>query len=101
MTEKDKPTFMGYKTYNWGQAEQDPIVHEIRALINAQGLKIKDIAYASGVGANTISKWIYGDTRRPQFASLCAVVRAMGYDLGVIGADKVIQMPVSKKRARR
>lgn len=77
--------FGTYHTYNF--TEKDPLIDYIRTVINEYGKSIKQIADESGVGASTISNWIYGDTKRPQAAPLNAVLRACHYKLHIAKLD--------------
>jgi transcriptional regulator with XRE-family HTH domain len=77
-----------YLTYVFRKEEQDPIIDELRTLMKDTGLTVKEISEKSGLNHNTISRWINGDTRRPQYASVVAAVRAMGFDISIVQRDK-------------
>jgi transcriptional regulator with XRE-family HTH domain len=80
-----------YKSYNF--TEKDPIIDELRTVIQDSGASYKQIHDDSGVSVTTLSNWFSGETRRPQAASLNAVARALGYKLGfvLIDAASVVQ----------
>lgn len=71
-----------YKSYNF--TEKDPIIDELRTVVQGSGHTYKQISEDSGVSTQTLSAWFMGETRRPQAASLNAVARALGYKLGFV-----------------
>lgn len=87
-----------YKTYLF--KDKDPIIDLLRTVIKQTGAEFGDIAVKSGVSENTIRRWFYGDTRRPQHASVVAVARAIGYDLKLVNVgSKVALHPAMMQRA--
>jgi len=76
-----------YKSYNF--TDKDPIIDELRTVIQDSGATYKQIHEDSGVSTQTLSNWFSGETRRPQAASLNAVARALGYKLGFVAIDAV------------
>jgi hypothetical protein len=77
-----------YKSYNF--VDKDPMIDEIRTVVEKSGASYKWVNQESGVSTNTISKWFDGSTRRPQAATMNAVLRSLGYKLGVVEDHKVI-----------
>jgi hypothetical protein len=77
-----------YKSYNF--VDKDPMIDEIRTIVEQSGATYAWVHENSGVGATTISKWFDGQTRRPQAATMNAVLRSLGYKLGVVEFEKVI-----------
>jgi hypothetical protein len=71
-----------YKSYNF--VDKDPIIDEIRAIYENSGASYKWIEQESGVTSTTLSNWFSGPTKRPQAATVNAVLRALGYKLGVV-----------------
>jgi transcriptional regulator with XRE-family HTH domain len=71
-----------YKSYAF--TDKDPMIDTIRTVIQDSGETLKKISEDSGVNANTISKWLYGETKQPRAASINAVLRALGYKLEVV-----------------
>jgi transcriptional regulator with XRE-family HTH domain len=71
-----------YKSYSF--VDKDPMIDYIRTIIFDSGETLKKISEDSGVNANTISKWLYGETKQPRAASVNAVLRALGYKLEVV-----------------
>ena len=70
-----------YKSYSF--VDKDPIIDYIRTIINDSKLTLKTIAEESGVRQQTISNWLYGDTKAPQAATINAVLRALSYKLNI------------------
>lgn len=71
-----------YKSYSF--VDKDPMIDYIRTIIYESGTSLTKISDDSGVNANTISKWLYGETKQPRAASINAVLRALGYKLEVV-----------------
>jgi len=71
-----------YKSYNF--IDKDPIIDEIRTIYQDSGVNYKWIELNSGVTSTTLSAWFNGKTRKPQAATINAVLRAMGYKLGIV-----------------
>ena len=89
-----------YKSYNF--VDKDPIIDEIRTIVQDSGSTYKQIHEDSGVSANTLSAWFSGDTRKPQAATINAVLRALGYKLGIVRYEVVPLVkpaPAVKSRA--
>lgn len=70
-----------YKSYNF--VDKDPIIDEIRAIIKQENSTYEYIHIMSGVSTNTLTKWFDGSTKRPQAATVNAVLRALGYKLTI------------------
>jgi hypothetical protein len=68
-----------YKSYNF--VTKDPIIDQIRTVIQDSGATFKWIEERSGVTSQTLAKWIYGDTKKPQAATINAVLRVLGKKL--------------------
>lgn len=71
-----------YKSYSF--LEKDPIIDEIRTVYQGSGFTYKRIHEESGVTTSTLTNWFSGTTRRPQAATVNAVLRCMGYKLGIV-----------------
>jgi hypothetical protein len=87
-----------YKSYNF--LEKDPIIDEIRTVYQDSGFTYKQIHEDSGVSTSTLSSWFDGATRRPQAATVNAVLRAMGYKLGIVPYSAGVVSITARKRAR-
>ena len=62
----------------------DPVLDQIDTLIADRGVKYSYIEQHSGVTANTLRKWHRRETKRPQFATVNAVARALGAELRLV-----------------
>lgn len=71
-----------YKSYNF--IGKDPIIDEIRTIVQDHGASYKDIHEHSGVSTTTLSSWFTGPTRKPQSATINAVLRSMGWKLAPV-----------------
>lgn len=72
-----KGSILIYKTYNF--IRKDPVIDDIRGMIEDSPNSIGQIAADAGVADHTIRAWLYGKTRKPQSASIEAVGRACGF----------------------
>jgi transcriptional regulator with XRE-family HTH domain len=70
-----------YKSYNF--VDKDPMIDQVRTIVQDSHMTYKAIGEASGVRTATISKWLNGDTKKPQAATFNAVLRACGYKLSI------------------
>jgi len=85
----------GYKTYRF--KDKDPVIDELRTILQGvaevrgvtEAHLRKTIAYDIGMSPNTLWNWFRGATRRPQYASVKAVARALGGELSLTGAKPV------------
>lgn len=71
-----------YKSYNF--VDKDPIIDEIRTVFDEAGVTYSWVERESGVTTVTLANWFGGKTKRPQAATINAVLRALGYKLGVV-----------------
>ncbi len=63
----------------------------------------------SGVSETTLRNWFEGETRRPQFASMCATARGAGHDLvlvptrgrGVAEIEQIIRRTNAQARSEK
>jgi transcriptional regulator with XRE-family HTH domain len=85
-----------YKSYNF--QDKDPIIDEVRTIVQMSGATYKKIEADSGVTSATLRAWFQGKTRKPQAATLNAVARALGFKLGFVpyeAASAVQPTPVA------
>ena len=66
-----------YDSYNF--VDKDPVIDKVRTLIKREGWSPKEIHEKSGVSATTLHNWFEGQTKRPQYCTVLAVVSALGY----------------------
>jgi DNA-binding phage protein len=79
-----------YKSYSF--VDKDPIIDEVRTMVQASGANYKWIEDHSGVTSATLYAWFDGKTKKPQAATLNAVARALGYKLGFVPHTTVIKI---------
>jgi hypothetical protein len=77
-----------YKSYNF--IDKDPMIDEIRTIVENSGATYRWVHENSNVATATLSAWFDGKTRRPQAATMNAVLRSLGFKLGVVEYEKVI-----------
>lgn len=65
-----------YKTYVF--RDKDPVIDVLRTAKADAKAKDSAIAATSGVSSSTLHGWFGGKTRKPQFATVVAVARAIG-----------------------
>jgi len=87
-----------YKSYNF--IDKDPIIDEIRGVYEGSGFTYKKIHEDSGVSVGTLVRWFDGTTQRPQAATVNAVLRSMGYKLGIVPYAADVVSIAGRKRAR-
>jgi transcriptional regulator with XRE-family HTH domain len=87
-----------YKSYLF--VDKDPVIDKLRTMVERSGLTYTQTADMSGVAVSTIYNWFHGATKRPQFATVIAVVRSLGHDVTFIksGFKKTNVIAISKKR---
>jgi hypothetical protein len=95
------PKGFTYKSYSF--IDKDPIIDEIRTVYQDSGANYRWIEEHSSVRATTLANWFSGVTRRPQAATINAVLRSLGYKLGVVAFTDVVRiepaLPQPKPRA--
>lgn len=79
-----------YNTYHFRANEQDPVIDRMQTIMEdefGKGTKgtFSRVHEASGISTTTLSNWFSTRyTRKPQYASIVAFSRAMGYDVALI-----------------
>lgn len=67
-----------YQSYSF--IDKDPVIDKVRTAIQKEKISYAQIEAISGVTDATLRNWFEGKTRRPQYATVAAVFRAMGYE---------------------
>jgi hypothetical protein len=67
-----------YKSYVF--RDKDPIIDQVRTVVQKSQKTYTKISEDSGVSAGTLGNWFGGTTKRPQFASMNAVLRSCGHE---------------------
>ena len=76
----------GHRETTYQNVDKDPDLSAIGDLLIKDGRSLKDIAAhahevsAIGVSYQTLHRWIYGDTKRPQNMTMTIALRALGYE---------------------
>jgi hypothetical protein len=71
-----------YKSYSF--VDKDPIIDEIRTVFQSSGVNYAWVHENSGVAVGTLHAWFDGPTKKPQAATINAVLRSMGFKLGIV-----------------
>ena len=74
-----------YKSYNF--TDKDPIIDEVRTVFQDAGVTKQWVEENSGVTSTTLHAWFDGKTRKPQAATINAVLRALGKKLGIVNLE--------------
>jgi hypothetical protein len=72
-------TITSYTSYNF--RDKDPIIYLVLQAIRDSGYSRARVCRDSGVSLSCLYAWEYGPTRRPQHATVRALLRAIGRDL--------------------
>lgn len=70
-------TIKVYGSYSF--IDKDPVIDQVRTMIEKERATYSFIQSKSGVTTTTLNNWFNGKTRRPQFATVNAVARCLGY----------------------
>ena len=71
-----------YKSYMF--ADKDPAIFAVRDAIEKSKATWDTVCEDSGVSKSTLYNWLQGPTRRPQFATLNAVARVIGFEFRLL-----------------
>jgi DNA-binding phage protein len=85
-----------YKSYSF--KDKDPMIDRLRTIVQDEGLKAAQVADLSGVSATTLYNWFDGPTLRPQFATIMAVTRSLGYDLQIFDPKTGKTMSINSRK---
>jgi hypothetical protein len=66
-----------YKYYDF--KNKDPIIAFVATCVALSNLSHARVAANSGVSGATLTNWFHGPTRRPQYATVAAVLGSLGY----------------------
>jgi isocitrate dehydrogenase len=91
------------RTYNF--RDKDPVCDELANLVDAAGLRgkknIGKVAMLATVAHGTVDGILYGDTKKPQNATVMAIATAMGFERKwVASADKSWNLEAQLTEAR-
>jgi transcriptional regulator with XRE-family HTH domain len=68
--------------------------------MQASGLTHVQIANKSGVTTNTLRNWFGGPTKRPQHATIAAVISVLGYHVVFVKKGESNVVPIHKQSHR-
>lgn len=80
-TRSNRKSAWGYLSYTF--KDHDPILDSIDTLLKVADVNRNKAAEKSGVSITTLINWRKRKTKRPQFATVRAVVGAVGGDLAI------------------
>lgn len=88
-----------YRTYS--MIDKDPAIDRIRTIVQDEGLftNLAAVADISSVSATTLNNWFHGDTKRPQNATIQAVLSSLGYKTEYV-KDHDIDVEKERKSGR-
>jgi transcriptional regulator with XRE-family HTH domain len=91
------------KIYRSYEHYRDPVIDEVAAAIDKERLtkKLGIVAEISGLSRTTLSKWLTGETRRPQYATVMACMGALGYGHRGFQQQEKLNVEVARKEARK
>jgi transcriptional regulator with XRE-family HTH domain len=67
------------------------VIDRMRTLLADENVSYEDVHVKSGVSKNTLYQWFDGKTRRPQYATVMAVARSLGYDMVLTKTNRVLK----------
>jgi len=70
--------FITYRSYAF--KDKDPVIDQLRTMIADEKVSYLQVRELSGVTTTTLYNWFNGPTRRPQYDTVMAVARALGYE---------------------
>lgn len=70
--------------------DHDPVLDVVDTVIKQSGDKLSLIAVRANVTYTTLTNWRDRKTKRPQWATVAAVVKAAGADIQIVYQGKVI-----------
>ena len=84
-----------YRSYNF--VDKDPVIDKVRNIIKHEDVSYAQVSRISGVSHTTLHNWFDGGTRRPQYATIMAVTRSLGYEQNFIKKHKInVQAEIEK-----
>jgi hypothetical protein len=71
--------------------DHDPVLDQVDTIIGDSGMKLSAVAAVSHVSPTTLQNWSKRKTKRPQFASVAAVVRSIGGEILIQYKGKTVE----------
>jgi len=72
------------RTYHFRKKEKDPVIDAVHTLFDEVGASLKNIHEKAGISRTTVYNWFDGPTCKPQYATLNATLRALGYEFQIV-----------------
>lgn len=76
-----------YRSYVF--KDKDPVIDKVRTRVQDEGIEYNQLAIISGVSRTTLDNWFEGETKKPQYATIAAVMASMGYVTDFVKEKKV------------
>ena len=73
--------FKLYKSYSF--VDKDPVIDIVRTIIEDADMSYDEVSGESDVSTTTLRGWFDGKTKRPQYATVAAVLGGLGFVLKV------------------
>jgi transcriptional regulator with XRE-family HTH domain len=85
-----------YRTYN--MIDKDPCIDKVRTIVQDEGLfkNLTALGEISSVSSSTLNNWFHGETKRPQNATIMAVLSSLGYKQEYV-KEKTIDVEKERK----
>jgi hypothetical protein len=77
--------------YRFREKEKDPIIGILWELAVEDGRSMTRLADDSGLSGASLHNWFFGDTMRPQRASVSMLLKEMGYSMAVVRNGTIIR----------
>jgi hypothetical protein len=87
-----------YKSYHF--LDKDPVIDIVRTIVQDSGESYSAVSNMSDVSTTTLYNWFEGKTKRPQYCTVAAVVRALGGDFGITKRPPRLVAAPRKRQAR-
>lgn len=85
---KHASTVTFLRAYKFADDKKDPIIERVRSCLDEANQDPYDNHRAGGPSPGTMINWFEGETRRPQFATICAALHASGHEFVVAKTTK-------------
>jgi transcriptional regulator with XRE-family HTH domain len=72
-----KGALFHYRTYLFVDGK-DPVIDVVRTAKQDDGLSYSELSDLSNVSTTTLYNWLQGETKRPSYAAVAAVMSALG-----------------------
>jgi lambda repressor-like predicted transcriptional regulator len=77
--------------YRFREKEKDPIIGIMWELAVEDGRSLTKLANESGLSTSSLHNWFFGNTMRPQRASISMLFKCLGYSMAVVRGGVIIR----------